>query len=82
MAICFVGSDDGSLDTVSDYTTANRATYDRIASRCVENQRQHASGNASTFSTLEDAFLSTLPRGGLVVNMGCGPRIDSTNYFV
>jgi ubiquinone/menaquinone biosynthesis C-methylase UbiE len=71
-----VGRDDGSFDAASDHSVENRATYDRIASRYVENQRQLASSHVSSFSTLENAFHSRLPQGGIVVDVGCGPGID------
>jgi ubiquinone/menaquinone biosynthesis C-methylase UbiE len=78
LSTCLVGRDVGSFDAASDHSVENRATYDRIASRYVENQRQLASSHVSSFSTLENAFHSRLPQGGIVVDVGCGPGTDAS----
>ena len=49
-----------------------RATYDAIADRYVEQTRDRRG-----IRTWLDAFSRTVPAGGLVVDVGCGPGFDA-----
>ena len=60
----------------SDYTSANRSTYDRIASRYAANRSRAATTNDVGFADLQRAFIDTLQPGGLIADLGCGPAID------
>ena len=77
MSTCVVGSDEGPPSEVTDHSTLNRATYDRIARRYAEHQRQLEMGDDSAFSILEEVFHARLRRDGLVADVGCGPGIDA-----
>jgi SAM-dependent methyltransferase len=65
--------DDG--DSELDFTHSNRQTYDRIARRYADCQVPPS--NAEHWLTeLEDDFVSGLPDGGVVADLGCGPAYD------
>lgn len=72
--------DDRELKATLDQTSANRATYDRIASDYAENQKRHVSRGESLFSKLEETFLSKMPNSGLVADVGCGPGFDAIRF--
>jgi SAM-dependent methyltransferase len=75
-----VARGDSGLDSSGDFTALNRSTYDRIASRYVRNQTLNRSGNEGAFSVLERSFLATVPAGGLVADLGCGPGVDGARF--
>ncbi|HVB52061.1 MAG TPA: class I SAM-dependent methyltransferase [Acidimicrobiales bacterium] len=72
--------DDRESNLSSDQTAVNRATYDRIAGRYVENHKLHVSSGASLFFSLEETFLSKMPISGLVADVGCGPGFDAARF--
>jgi SAM-dependent methyltransferase len=74
-----VGVPDESTD-LEDGTSLNRSTYDRIAQRYVENQIRQESGNNNLFASLQEAFLMSLPAGGVVADLGCGPARDGARF--
>lgn len=61
---------------MDEITTLNRATYDRIAGLYADNLDQLIVSGGRYFAALEDAFLSRLPRRGVVGDLGCGPGRD------
>jgi ubiquinone/menaquinone biosynthesis C-methylase UbiE len=72
-------SDEGAERDV-DYSATNRSTYDRIASRYLENQTRGRSNNEHVFSELRDAFLGGLANGSLLADLGCGPGLDAARF--
>jgi SAM-dependent methyltransferase len=68
-------SDHGSPEP-ADYTVSNRQTYDRIARRYADHQVQLASEKEYPFTKLQSGFAASLPRGGIVADLGCGPAYD------
>jgi SAM-dependent methyltransferase len=74
-----VGEPDQSTD-LEDGTSLNRSTYDRIAPRYVENQMRQESGNDNLFASLQEAFSTSLPAGGVVADLGCGPARDGARF--
>ena len=66
---------DGSSE-LADFTESNRQTYDRIARRYADHQVELASEKENPFIHLEDAFTASLPPGGVVADLGCGPAHD------
>jgi ubiquinone/menaquinone biosynthesis C-methylase UbiE len=67
---------DHDFSELTDYTESNRRTYDRIALRYAYHQAQLASEKENPFTQLEDDFAASLPRGGIVTDLGCGPAFD------
>jgi SAM-dependent methyltransferase len=65
---------------LTDVTAVNRATYDRIAGRYAANQRRKQPPDGRWFPDLEEAFLGTVPAGGLVADLGCGPGMDGGRF--
>ena len=61
---------------MDEITTLNRVTYDRIAGLYADNLDQLIVSGGRYFAALEDAFLSRLPRRGVVGDLGCGPGRD------
>jgi SAM-dependent methyltransferase len=74
-----MGEPDESTD-LDDGTSLNRSTYDRIAARYVENQIRQESGNNNLFASLQETFLTSLPVGGVVADLGCGPARDGARF--
>jgi SAM-dependent methyltransferase len=70
----------GESTDLEDLTSLNRSTYDRIAVRYVENQMRQESGTDNLFSLFQDAFLTNLPAGGVVADLGCGPARDGARF--
>jgi SAM-dependent methyltransferase len=68
------------VDDCDDHTDVNRATYDRIARRYLENQTSSATPADQLFTSLEEAFDAALPRGAVVADMGCGPGLDAQRW--
>jgi ubiquinone/menaquinone biosynthesis C-methylase UbiE len=68
--------DDGDSEP-TDFTTANRQTYDRIARRYAERQLQLQTGAEHWLAELERRFVASLPGGALVAELGCGPAYDA-----
>jgi SAM-dependent methyltransferase len=66
--------------TLDDNTALNRSTYDRIAALYAENQDRQQVVNGRWFPDLEEAFLQTVPVGGLVADLGCGPASDGARF--
>ena len=68
---------DGDAVERDDVTAVNRATYDRISSRYAANQLRQRPADGRWFPALEDAaFLGSMPAGGLIADLGCGPGRD------
>jgi ubiquinone/menaquinone biosynthesis C-methylase UbiE len=67
--------DDGGSE-LADFTTSTRQTYDRIARRYADRQVQHPSGEEHWLIGLENSFVASLPCGGVVADLGCGPAYD------
>ena len=67
--------DDGNSE-LADFTASNRETYDRIAHRYADRQVQLPSGIDHWLIGLENSFVASLPFGGLVADLGCGPAYD------
>ena len=65
---------------LSDHTTSNRATYDRIAVRYAQHQNQPRTPADDLFSSFERAFLTKVPDAGVVADMGCGPATDGGRF--
>lgn len=63
-----------------DYTAQNRSTYDRIAHSYVERQRRLQTEGERLFSVLEDRLVDTLPPGGSLADLGCGPALDGERF--
>jgi ubiquinone/menaquinone biosynthesis C-methylase UbiE len=63
-----------------DHTAANRLTYDRIAPLYLERQLQHHTTGDDLFLDLERKWLTYLPRGGRVGDLGCGPALDGERF--
>jgi SAM-dependent methyltransferase len=63
-----------------DVTAVNRATYDRISARYAANQLRRRPADGRWFPTLEDAFLGSMPAGGLIADLGCGPGLDGARF--
>lgn len=61
---------------LADQTGLNRQTYDRIARQYADRQVELQSTERHWLARLETAFVSGLPRGGLVADLGCGPAYD------
>jgi SAM-dependent methyltransferase len=59
-----------------DFTASNRRTYDRIARRYADRQVQLPSEAEHWLADLEDSFVASLPPGGIVGDLGCGPAYD------
>ena len=74
-----MGEPDESTD-LDDRTSLNRLTYDRIAARYVENQIRQESGTNNLFASLQKAFLTSLPVGAVVADLGCGPARDGARF--
>jgi len=70
----------GESTDPEDRTSLNRSTYDRIAARYVENQIRQESGSDNLFSSFQDAFLTSLPVGGVIADLGCGPARDGARF--
>ena len=66
---------DGRSEPADD-TALNRQTYDRIARQYADRQVELQSAEAQWLVQLETAFVSNLPVGGLVADLGCGPAYD------
>lgn len=66
--------------SLSDHTSSNRATYDRIAVRYAQHQNQPRTPDEDLFSTFERAFLAKVPPAGVVADMGCGPAMDGGRF--
>lgn len=64
----------------SDFTAVNRATYDRIADLYTANQREKKPADGRWFPDIEDAFLGSVPAGGLLGDLGCGPGLDGARF--
>lgn len=61
---------------LADFTASTRQTYDRIARRYADRQVQLPSGEEHWLIELENSFVASLPAGGLVADLGCGPAYD------
>jgi len=64
---------DSELD---DFTVANRQAYDRIARQYADRQVLLASEEKHWLTERESSFVASLPRGGVVADLGCGPAFD------
>jgi SAM-dependent methyltransferase len=63
-----------------DHSDSNRATYDRIAQRYAETQEKSRTESDDLFFELESSFIAKLPAKAVVVDMGCGPGMDSARF--
>jgi len=72
-------ADGGAVDG-DDLTAVNRATYDRISGRYAANQMLRRPADGRWFPALEDAFLGSMPRRGLIGDLGCGPGLDGARF--
>lgn len=68
------------MTSPEDLTASNRATYDRIADLYLERQRQRQAPDAPSFLRLERHFLASLPAGGRLADVGCGPALDGGRF--
>jgi SAM-dependent methyltransferase len=73
-----VADDDATRD--DDFTTVNRATYDRIAGRYSERQEQQKPADGRWFPALEEALVESVTSGGLIADLGCGPGLDGARF--
>jgi ubiquinone/menaquinone biosynthesis C-methylase UbiE len=72
-------SDHGSSE-LTDFTESNQQTYDRIARRYADHQVQLASEKENPYIHLESNFAASLPRGGILADLGCGPAHDGLRF--
>ena len=66
----------GDVPSGSDFTEANRRTYDRIARRYADHQARLPPDAGHWLTGLEDRFVAGLSGGAVVADLGCGPAHD------
>jgi SAM-dependent methyltransferase len=72
------GRDETSVGV--DHTALNRATYDRIAQKYAQRQRQPRPPSEDLFSSFERSFISKVPGSGVIADLGCGPAFDGARF--
>lgn len=72
------GNDEPSVS--EDHTTLNRATYDRIAEQYAHRQSRPRHPGEDLFSSFESSFISKVPSGGVIADLGCGPAFDGARF--
>jgi SAM-dependent methyltransferase len=72
---------DGDAPRSDDFSSVNRATYDRIAGRYSERQEQQKPADGRWFPELEEAFLDCVTARGRIADLGCGPGLDGARFF-
>lgn len=70
----------GEWGATRDGTAHTRGTYDRIAGRYAEQQGGDRATQPPLFAQLESSFLSLLPPGALILDVGCGPGFDAALF--
>ena len=66
-----------------DLSDLNRATYDRIAPLYAQNQAdgvRREGNDGRWYGQLEARFLTGLPNGALIADLGCGPGGDAARF--
>jgi SAM-dependent methyltransferase len=75
-----VPQDGTGPSTCADHTRANRSTYDTIAPLYARNQVRLRLQGRPSFAALRSAFRASLPKVGLIADIGCGPAYDAAEF--